>query len=156
MDLIEQLKGTRTLLIVNDPMFLDEMELAFEEADLHLEAYDSAEYVMQAVDLDQYDAIICCNELSGIKGLEFFRRIRRDHPHTIKILCGESSDTAVVAETYKNRIHDFLLKPFPFKILLATLCMHMRNRRHAAHGRQAERPRKAHCTAPGDAQWQIS
>jgi DNA-binding response OmpR family regulator len=91
-----------------------------------------------------------------MNGLAFFRRIRRDHPHTIKILCGESSDTAVVAETFKNRIHDFLLKPFPFKILLATLCMHMRKRRQAAPDRQAARPRKAHCTASGDAHWQIS
>ena len=156
MELIEQLNGIKTLLIVNDPMFLDEMELAFEESGLHVQAYNSAEFALQAVQLDDYDAIICCNELPGMSGMEFFRQIRLEYPDTIKILCGESSDTALVAESYQARIHDFLLKPFPFKILLATLCMHLRKRRKPVVNLN-EDPRWVDGVARNRAaQWQMS
>lgn len=129
MELIEQMKEIKTLLVVNDPMFLDEMELAFEESGLHLKAYNSAEMALEAVKHEDFDAIICCNELANLSGLEFFQQIRKSHPDTIKILCGETSDTAMIADSYQAGIHDFLLKPFPFRILLATLCMHVRKRR---------------------------
>ena len=103
MEMIEQLKEIKTLLVVNDPMFLDEMELAFEESGLYLRAYNTAEMALEAMKLEEFDAIICCNELPKLSGLKFFRQIRKSHPDTIKILCGETSDTAIVAESFQHR-----------------------------------------------------
>ena len=155
MDLIEQLKEIKTLLVVNDPMFLDEMELAFEESGLPLQAYNSAEMAVEAMKTEDFDAIICCNELPNLSGLEFFRQIRKSHPDTIKILCGETSETAIVAESYQAGIHDFLLKPFPFRILLATLCMHARKRRKPVIYLRDD-PRWAESAMHGNAtQWQM-
>ena len=91
-------------------------------------ALETAESAMEVIKKERYDIILCDHWLQGMNGLEFFKRIQRSLPNTIKILTLSYRDEEVVSEAKKIGIKGFIEKPFTTKTIKETLSRLIENR----------------------------
>ena len=78
---------------------------------------ETAEEGLKALTHDHYDIIIGDFELPGMNGLEFFKRVKKLQPGSIKILITAFMNESLVAEGKKLGIEDFIAKPFDAEVL---------------------------------------
>jgi len=121
MDLFNELKKMKTLLIDDDEWVRDSMNLLFETEGCHLTALETAEDALKALNLQDYDIIIADYRLPGMDGLDFFKRIGGFNSDAIKILITAYGSKEVVAEAGKHGVQAFIEKPFTSDIIEGSL-----------------------------------
>jgi YesN/AraC family two-component response regulator len=112
-----KLKNLKTLLIDDDEFVRGSLLLFFETRNCYLLAVETAEEGMEALKKQSYDIIITDYKLPGMDGLEFLRRIKKQHPDVMKILITAYGSKAVAAEANVIGIDEFIEKPFTPEII---------------------------------------
>ncbi len=121
MDLFTKLKDLKILLIDDDEWIRDSLSLFFEAESCHLIALETAEEGLEALKRQDYEIIIADYRLPGMDGLEFFNRIQKTHPDTMKILITAYGSENVVSKAKEMGIQDFIEKPFTSETIEASL-----------------------------------
>lgn len=129
MDLYKKLKKLKTLLIDDDEWIRNSMCLFFESEGCCLLAFETAEEGMDALTGQACDIVISDYRLPGMDGLEFYRKVQKLQPHTIKKLITAHGNNEVISEAEHIGVHDFIEKPFTMEMIEASLSRLMENQR---------------------------
>ncbi len=121
MNVFDELRKMRLLLIDDDEWIRDSLSLYFKAEGCHLSALETAEEGMEAVRKQDYDIIISDYWLPGMDGLDFLRQAQEAQPHAIKVLITAYGSKEVVSEARKIGIQGFFEKPFTNKVIEASL-----------------------------------
>ena len=97
------------------------MSLFFESEGCRLTALDTAEKGLEALKSEKYGIIMVDYRLPGMDGIEFLKRIDRNHPDTINILITAYGSPKVLSEAAELRIHEVIDKPFTSETIMGTL-----------------------------------
>jgi DNA-binding response OmpR family regulator len=78
-----------------------------------VKSVDTAQGGIDALELDDYEAIICERHLPDMDGLEFFRMIEGSHPSAMKVLIvNDYRGDNLIGLANETGVHDFIEKPF--------------------------------------------
>ncbi len=130
MELFNELREMKILLVDDDEWIRDSMQLFFEAEGCHLTALETAEEGLEALKKQDYDIIITDYRLPGMDGLDFLKRIHDPHAQAIKILITAYGSHEVVSEASKLGVHDFIEKPFTSDIVEGALSSLVGARKH--------------------------
>ena len=86
MDVFNQIKNMKILLVDDDEWIRDSLSLFFESEGCNLLAFETAEEAMEAVQQQGCDIVIADYKLPGMDGLEFLRRVKEKQPAIFEIL----------------------------------------------------------------------
>ena len=118
----------KILLIDGDEGIRKSLSLFLRNQGYHVLAFETAERANEVIKKERYDIILCDYWLPGMNGLEFFKRVQRSHPKSIRILMSAYKSEDVVSEAKKIGIKDFIEKPFTTKTIEETLSRLVENR----------------------------
>ena len=121
MDLFNELKNMKILLIDDDEWIRDSMSLFFESEECNLLALETAEQGLKILKNEKYDIIIVDYRLPDMDGLDFFKRIQKFHPNAFKILITAYGSKELLSKAREMGIHDFIEKPFTSEIIEESL-----------------------------------
>ena len=129
-----KLKKLKTLFIDDDGVIRDIMQTLFTKKGCLLNAFETAEEGLQALERERFDIIISDFQLPGINGVEFFKRVMVSHPDAIKILISGYGNECTVSEAFEIGVHAFISKPFSLTAFLEKLMPYVENR----HDRESQ------------------
>jgi len=130
MELFNELREMKILLVDDDEWIRDSMSLFFEAEGCHLTALETAEEGLEALQKQDFDIIITDYRLPGMDGLDFLKRIYDPLSHSIKILITAYGNHEVVAEASKLGVQDFIEKPFTSDIIEGALSSLVKAQKH--------------------------
>jgi DNA-binding NtrC family response regulator len=102
MDIFDQPKNMKILLIDDDEWIRDSLSLFFEGEGCHLLALETAEEALEALNNQTYEIIITDYRLPGIDGLEFLRQIQSKNLEAMKILITAYGDDEAYNSAFKR------------------------------------------------------
>jgi len=123
MDPFHKLTKMKTLLVDDDLLVRDALRLAFMNKGCYLQATETAEEGLRALEEESFDIIISDFKLPGIDGLEFFKQVAVSQPKAVNILISAHGDEEVASRASGIGVHDFIEKPFSVKTLAASLTL---------------------------------
>lgn len=126
MNLFNQLKAIKVLLVDDDEWIRDSMRLFFEGEGCRLETYETAEEAIKNIKNKKYDVIFVDYKLPGMNGLSFFGLIAGSQPNALKILI-TAYGREVVEKANPLNIHDIITKPFTSDDILKSLNRFFKN-----------------------------
>jgi DNA-binding NtrC family response regulator len=118
MDLYQNVKTLKTLLIDDNKAIRTVIQMAFGKKGCLLKAVESAEEGLRVLENEKFDVIISDLRLPGINGVEFFKQAIVSHPNTVRVLISAYGSEMVVREAFEIGVHAFLEKPFTLTELL--------------------------------------
>jgi len=121
MNLFNELRQLKTLLIDDDEWIRDSLQQFFEAEGCHLTALETAEEAVAALKKQDFDIIITDFKLPGMDGLDFLGSIQESSARAIKILITAYGSEEVVAEAGRRGVQAFIEKPFTSDIVEGTL-----------------------------------
>lgn len=121
MDLYEELRRMKILLIEDDPWTREALTLLFEIEGCRILALGSVAEGIDALVKDKFDLIICDYWLPDIDGLTFYRLYGSLQADAIRILITAYPTRKVVAEAEASGVHACIKKPFTGRFLEETL-----------------------------------
>jgi DNA-binding NtrC family response regulator len=128
VDLYRELRKKKILLVDDDEWIRHSLALLFKSEGCRLKTLENAEAAMAALRKGHYDIIIVDYRLPGIDGLEFFRRIRESQPQSMKIMITAYGNEALVSDSRKLGVQEFIEKPFSSKTIENALSRLLRTR----------------------------
>jgi cyclic di-GMP phosphodiesterase len=81
----------------------------------------SGENAMEVLGSEPFDAIISDLNMPGISGLELLENARQKHPHAAFLMVTGVDDLRVAIQAMKQGADDYLVKPFQFDVVLASV-----------------------------------
>lgn len=123
-----KLKNFKTLLVDDNAVVRDTMKMIFAQKECILEAFETAEEGLQALEKECFDILISDLQLPGIDGVEFFKRAVVVQPDTIKILISGYGNESTVSEAFEIGVHAFIRKPFSLTAFLDQLMPYVEQR----------------------------
>ncbi len=121
MDLFDNLRNLKTLLVDDDDLVRDSLSLVFKKHGCMLVSCATAEKGLQALQRENFDIIISDLKLSGMDGMEFIKLVKDSHPKSIRLLITAYGDKDTVREAARIGIHDIVEKPYSLKELIKAL-----------------------------------
>jgi DNA-binding NtrC family response regulator len=121
MDLFNEIRGMKILLIDDDEWIRDSLRIFFEAEGCHILALETAEEGLTAVKDQIFDLIIVDYVLPGLDGIEFLKRIHHNQPDALKVMVTAYRNDSVVSEAKKLKVQGFIEKPFTSETLMASL-----------------------------------
>ncbi len=112
MDLFNELRKMKILLIDDDEWIRDSLTVFFESEKCHLKTVETAEEGIKALKNQKYDIIIADYWLPGMNGLDFLKSIYKSNTNAIKILITAYGNKEVVQRAKKLGVHSLISKPF--------------------------------------------
>ncbi len=109
----------RTLLLVDDEaLVITAMERILNDEGYQILSTTRASLGFELLATNRVGVVLCDIRMPGMSGIEFFNRVRRLHPKTIRIAMSGYADMAMVADAInKGSIYKFLTKPVDNKML---------------------------------------
>jgi diguanylate cyclase (GGDEF)-like protein/PAS domain S-box-containing protein len=109
----------RTLLLVDDEsLVITAMERILNEEGYQILSTTKASQGFELLATNLVGVVLCDIRMPGMSGIEFFNRVRRLHPKTIRIAMSGYADMAMVASAInQGSIYKFLTKPVDNKML---------------------------------------
>jgi two-component system response regulator HydG len=129
MNYFETLKEVKTLLVDDDEFIRDSLKIAFSSKGCSLQATESAEEGLEALEKEKFDIILSDLRLPGQGGLEFLKAVRDAQPTTLCILITAYRDLHVASEVSAMGIHGFIEKPFSIGLLVQSIAKLVRAKR---------------------------
>lgn len=126
MNLFNQLKAMKILLVDDDEWIRDSMRLFFEGEGCRLETYETAEDAINHIKNRKYDVIFVDYKLPGMDGLSFLGQITRSQASALKILITAYGQEALEKANHLS-IHDIITKPFTSDDILKSLNKFFKN-----------------------------
>jgi putative two-component system response regulator len=122
----------RVLIVEDDPDQARLLHLRLSKEGFLASVVDSASAALVRLKQEIYSAVLSDLNMPGMRGDEFLRRLRSDHPAVAFVMyTGETQDVAAAVNAFKNGVDDYLTKPMPIKELAKALI-------GAVHNRQRE------------------
>jgi len=112
MQLYNKLKEMKIVLVDDDELIRDSLSLFLESEGCQLQAFETAEEGVEALNRQPYDLIIADYKLPGMDGLKFFKKIEGFNAQALKILITAYGSDEVFSEARKIGIEDVIEKPF--------------------------------------------
>ena len=81
----------------------------------------SGEDALELLDSQTFDAIISDLNMPGISGLELLESARKKHPLSAFLMVTGVNDLSVAIQAMKQGADDYLVKPFQFDVVLASV-----------------------------------
>ena len=128
MDLLNQLRNKKILLVDDDEWIRDSMGAFFDSEGCFFNDVESAEAAIDALREKEYDIIIADYRLPGMDGLVFFDRIRRFPTTPLKILITAHGDQQLEEKAYNAGVDDYIAKPFQMQDIETSLTRLMNGR----------------------------
>jgi len=132
VEIRKSLEGTRILLVEDDRLLRLSLALYFQIRGCTVVAFESSEVALSAIEQDRFDIAIVDQMLPGMNGLDFLEKLSLIHPDTCRILITGQPGSEVAEEAIRQKVNDFLWKPF------SPAEMEKSVRRLADHRRRAE------------------
>lgn len=104
----------RTLLIVDDDIEVtDALSRQLYRDDYEILTANSTTAAFELLATREIRVVISDQRMPGIQGVEFLRRVRELHPHTVRILLTAYAELNLVAQAVnEGRIYKFITKPW--------------------------------------------
>lgn len=111
----------RVLVADDDPSVRQLLELRLTMAAFNSESTSSGEEALVVLERQHIDAVIADLAMPGISGLGLLKESRRKHPHLAFLLATGVNDVRVGIHAMKQGADDYLVKPFQFVAVLASV-----------------------------------
>jgi len=128
MDLSAELRGKKMALVENDTLLKDSLSLFFRSKGFDLDAFETAEEALEAMEKEKFGIVISDQWLPGMDGLALLARAEEIAPDSIRILITGEPHTLMVEKANRTGVDDFILKPFTTDEIEASLWRLIRQR----------------------------
>lgn len=144
MGQVGQIRETATLLVVDDAPFFRRLLVDL----LHSRGFTvfdaaSGQEVIDLINRQEVDALLCDVEMPGMSGPQLLRRIKRQHPDLPVIMISSHHDFEAAREVLRDGALEYLTKPIVeaelFAALDRALALGQQVRRRQAIDRMAQR-----------------
>jgi len=110
--LFDNLRNMKLLLVEDDALLRNSLRLFFENEGCRLDALETGEEGLAAVEEGAYDIVISDFRLPGMDGLHLLRRVHDRWPQTMKVLLTAYLDEEVLSDAFRIGVQEFIEKPF--------------------------------------------
>jgi DNA-binding NtrC family response regulator len=91
-------------------------------AGYHLLQVPDAQAAFDLLAAQEVGVIVCDQTLAGMSGVEFFSRVRRMYPRTVRVMLNGHGDVALIADAInRGNVYKFLCKPWNERELVSVL-----------------------------------
>ncbi|HVN70958.1 MAG TPA: response regulator [Desulfomonilia bacterium] len=129
MNLFEEIRDKKILLIDDDETIRDSMSMFFLGEGIPIDTLETGEEGIKALEKQHYDIIITDYRLPGMDGLTFLRRIRELCPDSFRILITAYRSKEVLAAAARLGADEYIEKPFTTKLIKDALSRYVERRR---------------------------
>jgi len=97
------------------------LKLALKKKNYNVQAFESAESALKAIDEDPPDLVLLDIGLPGMSGVEALEIIKERHPEVIIVMITAYEDVQTVVSSMKNGAYEYVVKPVQMDALLVIL-----------------------------------
>jgi len=112
VEIRKSLEGTRILLVEDDRLLRLSLALYFQIRGCTVVAFESSEDAMTAIERDRFDIAIVDQMLPGMNGLDFLEKLSLIRPDISRILITGQPGLEIAEKVTRQKVDDFLWKPF--------------------------------------------
>lgn len=117
MNLFEEIKDKKILLIDDDESIRDSMSMFFLGEGIHIDTFETAEEGVDAIKKQHYDIIITDYRLPGMDGLSFLKHIHEICPDSFKIFLTAYGSREVLTAATGLGVDEYIEKPFTTRLI---------------------------------------
>ncbi|MBW2514198.1 MAG: response regulator [Deltaproteobacteria bacterium] len=121
MDIFLKLKNMNILLVDDDEWIRDSLSVYFESEGCRISAHETAEKALAEIDHHKVDVIITDYKLPGMDGIAFLKKVKKSHPHAVKILITAYASDSLANRARQAGAQELISKPFTSKTIEACL-----------------------------------
>ena len=121
MDPFEKLKNKKTLLVDDDGLIRESLSMAFLGRGCAITTVESAEKGIEILNHEHFDIIISDFKLSGMNGMEFFKKAGVARNGSVNVLISGNIQEDELDNKERLGIDQFVEKPFTVMDLAGTL-----------------------------------
>ncbi len=121
MNLYDELREKKILLIEDDPWTQDALSLYFGLKGCGLRAVETISDALEAIGMESFDVIICDYWMPDMDGLTFLDLVEKSDPESIRILITGYPTSEIAAEADRLGVHELITKPVTVEALEETL-----------------------------------
>jgi cyclic di-GMP phosphodiesterase len=119
---VAEADNKRRILIVDDEAAVCTLlSERLRPAGFECQTSASGEKALELLESEAFDAIISDLNMPGISGLELLENARKQHPHSAFLMVTGVDDIRVAIQAMKQGADDYLVKPFQFDVVLASV-----------------------------------
>jgi diguanylate cyclase (GGDEF)-like protein/PAS domain S-box-containing protein len=121
--MIVGMQRSRTLLLVDDEAsILSSLKRLLRQDGYTILTASGAEQGLELLAIHPVDVVVSDQRMPGISGIEFLRRIKTLHPHTVRLVLSGYTDLQAVTDAInEGAIYKFLTKPWDDDTLRANI-----------------------------------
>ncbi|MCB8746004.1 EAL domain-containing protein [Rhodoferax sp. U2-2l] len=121
--MIASMQRSRTLLLVDDEEnIISSLKRLLRQDGYTILTASGAEQGLELLATHSVDVVVSDQRMPGIGGIEFLRRIKTLHPHTVRLVLSGYTDLQAVTDAVNDgAIYKFLTKPWDDGILRAQI-----------------------------------
>ena len=97
------------------------LKLALKKKNYHVQAFESAESGLKAIDENPPDLVLLDIGLPGMSGVEALEIIKARHPEVIVVMITAYEDVPTVVSSMRNGAYEYVVKPVQMDALLVIL-----------------------------------
>jgi len=97
------------------------LKLALKKKNYNVQAFESAESALKAIDENPPDLVLLDIGLPGMSGVEALEIIKERHPEVIIVMITAYEDVQTVVSSMKNGAYEYVVKPVQMDALLVIL-----------------------------------
>jgi len=112
VEIRKSLEGARILVVEDDRLLGLSLALYFQIRGCTVVTFESSEDALTAIEQDRFDIAIVDQMLPGMNGLDFLEKLSLIQPDTCRILITGQAGSEIAEEAMRQKVDDFLLKPF--------------------------------------------
>jgi len=129
MNLFEEIRDKKILLIDDDESIRDSMSMFFLGEGISIDTLETAEEGVNAIKKQHYDSIITDYKLPSMDGLSFLKHIHVLCPDSFKIFLTTYGNKEEFSEATRLGADEYIVKPFTTKLIKDVLTRFMERRR---------------------------
>jgi DNA-binding NtrC family response regulator len=117
MNLFEEIKDKKILLIDDDESIRDSLSMFFQGEGIRIDTLETAEEGIKALEKQYYDIIITDYKLPGMDGLSFLKHIHELCPDSFKIFLTTYGSKEEFTAATQLGVDEYIVKPFTTKLI---------------------------------------
>jgi DNA-binding NtrC family response regulator len=117
MNIFEEIKDKKILLIDDDESIRDSLTMFFQGEGIFIDTLETAEEGMKVLENQHYDIIITDYKLPGMDGLSFLKLIQGFYPDAFKILITAYGSSEIINTAKSFGMDEYIEKPFTTKLI---------------------------------------
>jgi len=139
MSLFEEIRDKKILLVDDDESIRDSMSMFFLGEGISIQALETAEEGIRALEKHSYDIVITDYRLPGMDGLSFLGRVRELCPQSYKIFLTAFGSREVQAAAARLDVDEYIEKPFSTRLIREALKRYTERKGKESGDRQSDR-----------------